>query len=194
MKKDNISYYIPQQVKPFWQNFLRVLMEYLTVDSRFTKIYNYHFAIFNHFHHGAKISLPFYLASSLNESLVDHAKNPNSYPIAHQGLILLIYEHLKDKARATKDDPLIMNAHISKSSKDSDLDEEQPDASTHLKRRVDTVNMDSEVHCDVEEEKGKDFEIDMEYEKDENIGEEDEGVTLKTLTLTLWARTAGMLL
>lgn len=68
VKTDNISYYTLQQVKPFWQKFLRVLMEYLTVDGRFTKIYNYHFAILNHFHHGAKISLPFYLASSLNES------------------------------------------------------------------------------------------------------------------------------
>lgn len=109
-KKDNISYFTPQQVKPFWQKILRALMEYLTVHGRFTKIYNYHFAILNHFHHGVKISLPFYLASSLNKSLADHIKKPSSYPLANQGLILLIYEYMKDKSRATKDDPLILNA------------------------------------------------------------------------------------
>lgn len=54
VKKDNISYYLPQQVKSFWQKVLRVLMEFLTVDGRFTKIYNYHFAILNHFRHGVK--------------------------------------------------------------------------------------------------------------------------------------------
>lgn len=150
-------------------------MEHLTVDGRFTKIYNYHFAILNHFHHGAKISLPFYLASSLNESLTDYAKNPNSYPIAHKGLILLIFEHLKDKARATKDDPLITNSHIPESCKDFDLDEDQPNAPTHKKRRVEIEHEEMEVHCEVEEEKGKDIEIEMEYEKDDNIGKEDEG-------------------
>lgn len=164
-KKDNISYYTPQQVKPFWQKVLRALMDYLTVDGRFTKIYNYHFSILNHFCHGAKISLPFYLASSLNESLADHAKKPNSYPLAHQGLILIIYEHLKDKGRATKDDPLIINTHISKSCKDSDSNGDQPSTPTHKKRKVETEH----------EEKDKDTDTKMEQNKDEKYGEGEEG-------------------
>lgn len=77
-KKDNISYYLPNEVNSFWQKMLKVLMEYLTIDGRFSKVYNYHFVILNHFRHGSKISLPFYLASSLNDSLADHAKKPNS--------------------------------------------------------------------------------------------------------------------
>lgn len=82
-QKENVFYQLPYQVNFFRQKMLRVLMEYLTVDRRFSKVYNYHFVILNYFRHGSKILLPFYLASSLNDSLVDHAKKPKSYSIAH---------------------------------------------------------------------------------------------------------------
>lgn len=111
-------------------------MEYLMVDGRFSKVYNFHFVILNHFHHGSKSSLPFYLASFLNDSLVDHAKKPKSHPIAHQGLIFLIYEYLKGKARANREDPLVENVDISEGHYGSNSDEESSNLPPHNKVRV----------------------------------------------------------
>lgn len=174
-KKENVSYYLPHQVKSFWQNMLRVLMEFLIVDGRFTKVYNYHFAILNHFCHGFKISLPFYLASSLNEILADHEKKPKSYPIAHQGLILLIYEHLKKKARVNKEDPLVENAHISDGHDGSEYDDDSSNIPLHKKGRVGDVDKeDMDVDASSEEERGKATDDEVESEKKEVAREEEE--------------------
>lgn len=149
-------------------------MEYLTVDGGFTKIYNYNFAILNHFRHGAKIYLPLYLASSLNESLADHVKKPSFYPLAHQGLILLIYEYIKDKTMATKDGPLIINSHTSEKCIDSDSTGE-PSTPTHKKRKVEIMQEEKDVLADEEEGKNKETISEMEINKEENYGEGEEG-------------------
>ena len=44
-----------------WRFVLFVIMEYLTLDGRFTKLYGYHFMLANHFRHDVRINFPFYL-------------------------------------------------------------------------------------------------------------------------------------
>ncbi|XP_059064729.1 uncharacterized protein LOC131856815 [Cryptomeria japonica] len=142
-KKDNVSYYLPQQVKSFWQKMLRVLMEYITID-----------------------------ASSLNESLVDHARKPKSYPISHQGLILLIYEHLKGKARANREDLLVENAHIFEGHEGYESDDDKYNIPLHKKGRVaDEAKDEMEVKASLEEEQGKVVDVEVESEKKKAEGE-----------------------
>ena len=49
----------------------------------------------NHFRHGVKISLPFYLYTSLTKNIEGYKKNPVKNPALHEGLLLLVYEFLK---------------------------------------------------------------------------------------------------
>ena len=46
--------------RPWWF-ILFVIMEYLTLDGRFTKCYIYHFMLANHFRHSVKINFRYYL-------------------------------------------------------------------------------------------------------------------------------------
>lgn len=62
---------------------LKVIMEFVMVDERFTKVYSYHFVFLNHFRYGNKVFVPYYLVSSLNDCLVDHIKSPKLSPFAH---------------------------------------------------------------------------------------------------------------
>lgn len=50
--------------------------------------------ILNHFRYSKIISIPFYLASSLENTLVKHMENPNNL-VLHEGLIVLIMEYAK---------------------------------------------------------------------------------------------------
>ncbi|XP_059068185.1 uncharacterized protein LOC131858755 [Cryptomeria japonica] len=120
------------------------------------------------------ISLPFYLASSLNDSLADHAKKPKSYPIAHRGLILLIYEHLKGKARANRDDTFVENAHISEGYDGSDSDEDSYNLPLHNKLRVsDEAKEDMKENAGSKQEQGKEVEEEAENEQEKEVeGEE----------------------
>lgn len=96
--KMNKTYFSLYQVNNFWCKIFKVVMEYVTIDGRFTKIYSYHFVLLNHFRHSIKIYFPYYLMCSLNDNLANHIKNPKVSPLAHQGLILLIYEHFEARA------------------------------------------------------------------------------------------------
>lgn len=79
------------------------IMRYITLDEHFASIFSYHFMILNHFRHDRRISLPFYLLSSLENSLTNHAKNDDN-PILHEGLIMLIMEH--NKSHGVKPSPV----------------------------------------------------------------------------------------
>lgn len=68
-------------------------MEYFTSDGSFTRVYGHHFVLLNHFCHGIKVSLPFYLMSSLRANFRDHKKNPIKFPILHEELLVLIDSH-----------------------------------------------------------------------------------------------------
>ena len=51
--------------------------------------------ILNHFRYGAKISIPFYLYSSMNENINEYQEKHTRNLVLHEGLLLLIYEFFK---------------------------------------------------------------------------------------------------
>ena len=55
------SYFNLASISHPWRFVVFVIIEYLTLDGCFTKIYGHHFMLFNHFRHGIRINLPFYL-------------------------------------------------------------------------------------------------------------------------------------
>lgn len=52
-----------------WDEMFFLLMKYFTLEGQFTRFYNYHLPLLNHFRHNALISFPFYLMSSLEHSI-----------------------------------------------------------------------------------------------------------------------------
>lgn len=71
-------------------------MEFITLDGRFTRVYNYHFVILNHFWYKEKISIPFYLLCTLNTGIKDAISNPNPNIAMHEGLMVILYNHIKN--------------------------------------------------------------------------------------------------
>ena len=47
-----------------------IVIEYLTLDGLFTKIYGHHFMLVNHFRHRVRLNLPFYLRKSLGKTIL----------------------------------------------------------------------------------------------------------------------------
>lgn len=90
MVKKMVSYYDISVIKEFWAKLLKVIMKYFTLDGWFTRVYGHHFVLLNHFLHGVKVSLPFYLIISLRANFRDHKKNPVKFPILHEGILVLI--------------------------------------------------------------------------------------------------------
>lgn len=80
-----------------WQFVMFVIMEYLTLDGRFTKFYGYHFMMANHFRRNVKINFPYYLKQSLTISIQALQKDPNGEHVFHEGLMVLIMNTLKAK-------------------------------------------------------------------------------------------------
>jgi len=81
--------------KPWGQIYL-MIMKFLIVEGRFWVYYHYHFALLNHFRNKVEISFPFFLLSSLDNSVKSvrelKAKNANRPLILiHQSLILRLY-------------------------------------------------------------------------------------------------------
>lgn len=89
------SYYDIAVIKSFWQKLLKVIMNYLTLDGHYTRVYGHHFVILNHFRHGVRMSFPFYLMLALRANFSDHHKNPSKFPILHEGLLVLIDAHFR---------------------------------------------------------------------------------------------------
>lgn len=87
------SYFEDDTIKALWRKVLRVIMEYITVDEHFTRVYGYHFALLNHFHYKVRVLFPYYLFCSLRKNLDVHKKNHRRFPILHTRLIRLIVEH-----------------------------------------------------------------------------------------------------
>lgn len=77
------------------EELLKVLMEYITIDKRFSRVFGYHFTFLNNFCHQVRVSIPFYSSSSLNESFKLHRKGPSKFFVLHEGLLLLILNILK---------------------------------------------------------------------------------------------------
>lgn len=70
------------------------LMQYFTLDGRYTTLYGHHFVMLNHFQHGKLISFPFYLLLSLEEGIANFKKNPRN-PFFHEDLMLIIVDFIK---------------------------------------------------------------------------------------------------
>lgn len=66
------SYFDVGTIKTIWREVLIIIMEYITLDGRFTRVYGYHFSLLNHFHHRVRDSFPHYLFYSLNHSIKMH--------------------------------------------------------------------------------------------------------------------------
>lgn len=89
------SYYDLVRIVSHWRKVLNVLMEYATLDGRSTRVFGYHFLLLNHFKNQVRVSLPFYLASSLNASLHNHRQHPIRHFVLHEGLLVLIHGYFK---------------------------------------------------------------------------------------------------
>lgn len=101
------NYFKANSIKSLLRKFLCIIMEYITLDGRFTRVYGYHFSLLNHFRHKVRVSLPHYLFHSLSNSLDDHKKNPKINHILHTGLIGLIYEHFQNMSGPS--DPIVVS-------------------------------------------------------------------------------------
>ena len=74
---------------------LQAIIYYVTLDTRFSRVFSHHFVLLNHFRHGIKVSIPFYLLSSLKDSIKGIREKTIANPPLHEGLMLLIYKHIK---------------------------------------------------------------------------------------------------
>lgn len=86
--------YERKSLKKVWANIAEVIMWYVNLEDRFTKILGHHFTLLNHFRHGLLISFPFFLLSSMEVSIYVHLKNRRAL-VLHEGLIILIMEHFR---------------------------------------------------------------------------------------------------
>lgn len=96
IKIDN-SYHSPKRICRPWRFVLFASIEYITLDGRFTRAYGHHFVLLNHFHHGERVSLPYYLACSMDHTIKEIQKDPKGDHALHQGLMVLVYKMLKGK-------------------------------------------------------------------------------------------------
>lgn len=71
---------------------------YITLDGRLRRAYGYHFVLLNHFRHGEKVSLPYYLVCSMDHTIKEMQKDPQGDHALHQGLMVLFYKLLKWKS------------------------------------------------------------------------------------------------
>ncbi len=89
------SFYVTETIKKIWRYVLYALIDYVTLDPRFDQVRTHHFVILNHFHHKKRISIPFYLLTSLNKEISSSKKKATVNLALHEGLLLLIHEHFK---------------------------------------------------------------------------------------------------
>jgi hypothetical protein len=90
-KKDYVDI---ENINNIWGSVIRVIMEYFTLEGRYSKVYNYHFSLANHFRHNITINFPFFLLCSLNQSITEH--RVKNFPVLHVRLILLIVDYARD--------------------------------------------------------------------------------------------------
>ena len=79
------SYFNPSSVSQPWRLVLFVIIEYLTLDGQFTKLYGYDFMLSNHFRHGIWINFPFYLRQSLGNSIQAIQNGLDGEHVFHEG-------------------------------------------------------------------------------------------------------------
>ena len=75
-------YFGPNNISRPWRFVLFSLIEYITLDGHFTKIYGHHFILVNHFRNRVWINFPFYLRQSLGSTIVTLQNNPDEIMLA----------------------------------------------------------------------------------------------------------------
>ena len=78
------TYYEMELTKKLWSYVLRVVIEYISLDTRFDRVKTHHFILLNHFRHGIKISFPFYLFTSMSKGNEGFKKKPITNSTLHQ--------------------------------------------------------------------------------------------------------------
>lgn len=91
------SYFRPGSISRPWRFVMFVVIEYLTLDDRFTKIFGYHFMLVNYFRHRVRLNLPFYLRQSLGTTILAIQNDPEGGHACHEGLMVLVMNLLKSK-------------------------------------------------------------------------------------------------
>lgn len=74
-----------------WDEVVRAVMRYVTLEGHYKTIYAYHFSLLNHFKHEITINFPFFIHHSLKLSILKCKQTQNKIP-RHQGVIKLVYE------------------------------------------------------------------------------------------------------
>ena len=85
--------------KKIWRYFLRVFIEYISLDTRFDSVKIDHFVLLNHFRHGIKNVFPFYLFTSIRKGIEVFKKKPITNPTLHEGFLLLVYKYPKTQTK-----------------------------------------------------------------------------------------------
>lgn len=131
MVKVSNSYFEANTIKNLGREVFRVVMEYITMDERFTRVYDYQFILLNHFKYKVKVYFPHYILCSLKHYILEHHKSPRSAPILHVDLIQLILENFA--SLPTPSNPIFplesdgygMETSMSRGNSDGDLDWEE---------------------------------------------------------------------
>lgn len=84
-----------ESIKKLWRYVLHIVIEYITLDTRFDRVRTHHFVLLNHFRHGIKISFLYYLLTSMSKAISSFKKKTSVNPALHEGLLLLIHKYFK---------------------------------------------------------------------------------------------------
>ncbi len=93
------TYYEMDSIKKLWRYILRVVIEFITLDTRFDRVTMHHFVLLNNFRHGIKNYFPFYFFTSLRKNIEGYKKKPSVNLTLHEGFHLLVYEYLKTQTK-----------------------------------------------------------------------------------------------
>jgi hypothetical protein len=79
---------------PPWKDVSYFVQRYITCEGRFTIVFNYHFMLLSHLHHGKFLNIPYFLLESMKlmASSVHQSKHPQAC-VSNHGLIKLLVIH-----------------------------------------------------------------------------------------------------
>lgn len=100
--KDGKTYFPSSAINKLWRFVLHVIVYYVTLDEIFSWVSTHHFIILNPFMHAIKISISFYLYTSMNDNIHGIRDRVFTNPLMHEGLMLLIYEYFKSHSISKK--------------------------------------------------------------------------------------------
>lgn len=106
VKKNEDGGYNRKDLLKIWVDIAKFIVRYITLEGHYASIFSYHFTILNHLRHDKIFSIPFYLLSSLENSIHKNFENEEN-PVLHEGLILLVVEF--SRARKVRPSPAQRN-------------------------------------------------------------------------------------